>query len=1356
MKKSMKVLKGIFSSICLAGIIVLCNPATCLISSAAETYEYDGFKYTLDGNNAVITKYVGDATTVDIPESLDGHTVVCIGQSAFENKSTVTAISVPNTVTKIDNYAFKGTGISELTLPSSLKTLGAQILSNNTGVTSITIPKSVEYTSLTGGEYGPLGESSVVTVNIEPGATAVTTGLCAKCTTLEKVNIPSSVTSIADRAFLGCTALSDIYIPDSVTKIEKQVFAASGLTSLKLPSNLSNIGSQLLKDNKKVKEIVVPKTIEYIGIASGYGPFADSAIKKVTFEEGTEKVLENICSKCTSLKIAEIPGTVYKIEKNAFYDCTSLHSITVPQSVNEIADAAFSGCKDLKVYCNYYSNSTPFWVKKGFSFDESDEPFIHDDDMPIVHSASGYYAERKAAGIKVTLNLEYTETDRCYKNKFVSVWIPDGFDVNFDTLTINGDKVTDYTYSGNVLQIPVNKLRTDISFYIDEGEFTEFVSYAAFTYNSKMEYCQTIGTINEIADLITLGTPDVVHEDYFDISGSTYPGAVVDIYVDDQLVDKVTVGADGNYFKRLYGYHPDSDRLFTIDVSVEGDERENASKTGRVLYSAYHDAELQSLEASYKVGDSLKTTELHDYDDGILPTVYYSSDNDLEFDVSYYDEDAREVKVTSTRNRETKFLSAQYNNSTHAFNATGEFEPTNNQYLPGRISTSYVMKLDPVMSANPNGEDNLANLFCDEDIEYVPYDIADKKITGQLGVDFDDNFHQPTFEVSLLNDSEAISRLNALRDVTKLIDIQEDNSKYNICCYYSFTDEKVYFYFYPCSNTNLFGESGSGLYGEMDFYVNTILQGKDQYGDFFEDYADFIDTKTEISSYILKKHGIYTDYHRLIREIENSDIANKDEAYMEAAELEKHKKAFSFFCGTLLPILENCENEAFPKSGYEFVYSSLLNLLGEDSKKLYDKGLTNVKGCDINVNWVAEPFGYINDAVSKKPIAGATVSAYYIPYDGTAAFFNKEPDSNNYGELWDAKEYEQLNPQITDETGAYAWDMPKGWYRIKCEKDEYHTYWSDWTAVNPLGITSNISLKPINIPPEVFEITYVLNGGVNAPENPSFYTEGEGVATLYAPKRDHYIFEGWYLEPSFATKITSIGKDVKKNLTLYAKWRADKDSVETITIGKAKYKVTVSSMGVVKQVEFVKTTEKSKSISIPSKITYKGKKVQVDSIAASAFKNNKTMTTVTIGKGIGVIGKSAFSGCTKLKTVKGAVSITEIRSSAFNGCKALSSMPTLNLLKSIDDKAFYDCRAITKFTIGSKVTKIGKSAFQNCKKLKSLTIKTTKLTTKNVGASAFKSISQTATIKVPSKMLASYKVLLKKKGITGKKQTIKK
>ncbi len=128
-------------------------------------------------------------------------------------------------------------------------------------------------------------------------------------------------------------------------------------------------------------------------------------------------------------------------------------------------------------------------------------------------------------------------------------------------------------------------------------------------------------------------------------------------------------------------------------------------------------------------------------------------------------------------------------------------------------------------------------------------------------------------------------------------------------------------------------------------------------------------------------------------------------------------------------------------------------------------------------------------------------------------------------------------------------------------------------------------------------------------------------------------------------------------------------------------------------------------------------------------------------------------------TVKiGGVSyqVTSIAKSALAGCKKLRKVTIGGNVTSIGDKAFYQCKALTAVTIPKKVAKIGKQAFYGAKKLKKVTIKSTKLNSKRVGSKAFGNIHKQAVVKVPKNKLAAYRKMLKKRGITGKKQKIKK
>lgn len=96
---------------------------------------------------------------------------------------------------------------------------------------------------------------------------------------------------------------------------------------------------------------------------------------------------------------------------------------------------------------------------------------------------------------------------------------------------------------------------------------------------------------------------------------------------------------------------------------------------------------------------------------------------------------------------------------------------------------------------------------------------------------------------------------------------------------------------------------------------------------------------------------------------------------------------------------------------------------------------------------------------------------------------------------------------------------------------------------------------------------------------------------------------------------------------------AESGTVVKDTKSKAKYEVVSTAKGQPK-VQYQGTTDKTKkTVSIPSTVKVDGVTYKVTEIGKNTFKNNKTVTKVSVGKNITTIGANAFSGCTKLKTI---------------------------------------------------------------------------------------------------------------------------
>lgn len=126
-------------------------------------------------------------------------------------------------------------------------------------------------------------------------------------------------------------------------------------------------------------------------------------------------------------------------------------------------------------------------------------------------------------------------------------------------------------------------------------------------------------------------------------------------------------------------------------------------------------------------------------------------------------------------------------------------------------------------------------------------------------------------------------------------------------------------------------------------------------------------------------------------------------------------------------------------------------------------------GQGVNFKWMIDPSGYVYDMDTCARLEGVKTTAFWIPCEEPdEEYWNTIPGDNEYGEIWDASEYSQENPLLTDEIGGYAWDVPQGWWRVKYEKEGYETAWSDWMTVLPVQTEVNVGMVPTERPPYSF------------------------------------------------------------------------------------------------------------------------------------------------------------------------------------------------------------------------------------------------------------------------------------------------
>lgn len=193
---------------------------------------------TIDWGDGTVETFDTASTTVNTHTYTDGkteHTIAISGltsisDSAFRSCSSLTNITIPNSVTSIGEQAFRSCiSLASITIGNSVTSIGNAAFYNCSSLTSISIPNSV--TSIGGSMF--YNCSSLTSVTVPNSITSINGSMFEKCSSLASITIPNSVTSIGLFAFKDCRSLTSIIIPDSVTSIGNYAFSnCSKLTQL--------------------------------------------------------------------------------------------------------------------------------------------------------------------------------------------------------------------------------------------------------------------------------------------------------------------------------------------------------------------------------------------------------------------------------------------------------------------------------------------------------------------------------------------------------------------------------------------------------------------------------------------------------------------------------------------------------------------------------------------------------------------------------------------------------------------------------------------------------------------------------------------------------------------------------------------------------------------------------------------------------------------------------------------------------------------------------------------------------------------------------------------------------------------
>ncbi len=333
-----------------------------------------GVKYSKDGLRLLTSYYIENyvvkaGTRVVCDKAFSGcsgltsvtipNTVTSIGNGAFADCRSLTSVTIPNSVTSIGESAFRGCrSLTSVTIPNSVTSIGNEAFKDCSGLTSVTIPNSV--TSI--GESAFYECRSLTSVTIPNSVTSIGREAFGGCSGLTSVTIPNSVTSIGGWAFEDCSGIThpiivndmfvflpngykDYSIPENISIIIEGAFSGcSGLTSVTIPNSVTSIEECAFWDCSSLTSVTIPNSVTSIGVGTFSGC---SGLTSVTIPNSVSSIEKGAFSRCSGLTSVTIPNSMKSIEYSAFRGCSSLTSVTIPNSVTSIGDFAFEDCSGL-------------------------------------------------------------------------------------------------------------------------------------------------------------------------------------------------------------------------------------------------------------------------------------------------------------------------------------------------------------------------------------------------------------------------------------------------------------------------------------------------------------------------------------------------------------------------------------------------------------------------------------------------------------------------------------------------------------------------------------------------------------------------------------------------------------------------------------------------------------------------------------------------------------------------------------------------------------------------------------------------------------------------------------------------
>ena len=1036
---------------------------------------------------------------VTIPEGIE-----TIGNGAFMGCINVQEVMIPEGVTEIGSNAFDNCGnIKEIDFPETLKTIGNSAFANNNKLEKVRFPDNIERI----GADAFQNDSKITEIKLPENLKKAGQGAFGECSGLTEIEIPRALETVEtvywrdqNGMFRGCSNLKNIRFEEGSKKIIDNIFVnCTGLEKVTIPEGIETIGNGAFSDCGNLTEIIIPESVMKIG--------------------------EWAFSGCKNLKFVNIMSEVNELKRGVFADCTELSKLNIGDSIEKINGEAFKNVNDVVAYVNKYSKSMFTFIDKNINVQFKNTIDQSNNDSILRKEKTTYFVNSVTPDGQVALNIDFYLKNNALENseeRQLKVKLPLKYSIKGIKYNNKILDTSEFTIStDNVVTLPIEEENGRYTIYTNLGKSCLISSYAKLEYKKQNKlYNENIGAISEKCFNISFDTSDEINFSEGEskvktlIRGEGPKNENVDVYVDGKLDKSINISKTGRFETNVELLNPEAYKEYDIEIkstSADGKQKVVSKKVTTLLDCP------KLIEASLYI-------EAHEYKNGYnefnilnadkIKYITFQPGKNYNFKIKYKNrEKISHVYVISNRDGEEKKLEAKWNEKEKAYITEGFFGD-DARYVPGNLSIIYTNKLEEKTKVNSDSSIELSKF----DKLNIPeqWKNAEAKQVKDSDSDYEAN-------ITLGSGDEINYKFDKLSFDDYAEELQGELNKSpsnSLISMYSNDENEI--------NTHLSDKDIKAIgdiiktinmhSGDSASYTNDVYDALTKYG--FEKYVtgerdfvkDLLMMKTEVTpesiiTYMIDPSSNDNCIYKYVVKQANKNatssvckaigidktlvgyaandmfatatfgvdcfdlMTTKMDIYMnpnltlaqkQAKSAQLQKMAAISFEKLMFTYLSNAIGiTAYMCAGTGVGVGLSLALLALNYYVLpsiesgdFDDYLQGkISLSDLFLKWIIDPSGYVYEGVTNHRISGVKTTIYY-----------KNDLKDEKPILWNADEYDQYNPIVTDDSGSYAWDVPEGYWQVKAEKAGYETTYSEWLQVPPIQTNVLLKMKNLNKP----------------------------------------------------------------------------------------------------------------------------------------------------------------------------------------------------------------------------------------------------------------------------------------------------